>query len=104
MLPQRGAAVTGATRRSLVALAPGLVVLVGALAVSMVLGGPIAAVITGFVAVFAVLINAGIVVPLVIGTSIRAAWALLLLGTGAYIGSVLLVLVLWTYFGPSQIM
>ena len=75
-----------------------------ALSVAVAMGGPIAGAIAGFVFGCAFLISTVFVMLLSklshTGTPIRQ----LLIGAGSYLAAIVLVLVLWSMFGQSQIM
>lgn len=84
--------------------APGLAVAMIAIAVSAALGGPVAAVLAGFVALSGFLVACGL--ALVVLWRYRPASVLgaLALGLGLYIVALGILYVALEYFGPSQIM
>ena len=75
-----------------------------ALAVALILGGPIAGAITGFLLDSALLLDIATLFLLLRLTTTRSALYLVLMGSGAYVASIVLVLFFWSFFGPSQIM
>mgnify|MGYP001545668499 len=75
-----------------------------ALAVALILGGPIAGAITGFLLGSALLLDIATLFLLLRLTTTRSALYLVLMGSGAYVASIVLVLFFWSFFGPSQIM
>ena len=79
-------------------------VLILALVVAIAMGGPIAGAIAGFAFGSAFLINTVFVLLLFKGSPTGSPTLQLLLGVGSYLVSLVLVLVLWSMFGPSQIM
>lgn len=83
---------------------PALAGLVLAIVIAMVLGGPIAGAIAGFV------FGSAFIVSLLLAALLLAVKApgsrghLLLAGLATYLTSIIIVLALWSLFGPSQIM
>ena len=75
-----------------------------ALAVALILGGPIAGAITGFLLGSALLLDIATLFLLLRLTTTHSALYLVLMGSGAYLASILLVLFFWSFFGPSQIL
>ena len=84
--------------------APAGVVLSLTVAVALILGGPIAGAIAGFLLGSALLLDIAILFLLLRLTTTRSALYLVLMGSGACLASIVLVLFFWSFFGPSQIM
>ncbi len=104
MLPDKSFKLTPRIHRFVWSFAPAAVVLSLAVAVALILGGPIAGAITGFLLGSALLLDIAILFLLLRLTTTRSALYLVLMGSGAYLASILLVLLLLSFFGPSQIM
>ena len=68
------------------------------------MGGPIAAAIAGVALGSAFLVNLVFILLLLRVSPVGTPVVQLLLGVGSYLVSMVLVLVLWSMFGPSQIM
>lgn len=86
------------------ALTPALVTLFFAICIAAIMGGPIAAVLTGFVFTAALLVNSVLVLLLSLKLTSRSTLALMLMGFATYVVSILAILTLWSLFGTSQIM
>jgi len=75
-----------------------------ALLTAFILGGPIAGAIAGFVFGIAFVINTVLIFLLLSVSSTVSAIRNLLIGAGSYLVSMVLVVVLWSISGQSQIM
>ncbi|MEJ2178742.1 MAG: hypothetical protein P8Y12_12665 [Gammaproteobacteria bacterium] len=85
-------------------MAPALVILFLAVCIAAIMGGPIAAVLTGFVFTAALLVNSVFVLLLSLKLTLHSALALILMGFATYMVSIVAILMLWSLFGTSQIM
>lgn len=91
-------------RRFSIAAAPGLGILIVGLAITLALGGPIAGVLAGAFLFSALVVSCLAVGMVVVFTRLMSSGLLIVTGMVTYLLAAALVLLLWTLYGPSQIM